>query len=70
MKIVIKKAKVDDAQSSFHGKTVDIQIEGDRIVKIADSIDAGDAQVIQEDVLDIQLLALDGEQRWRKPCCM
>ncbi len=53
MKIVIKKAKVVDAQSSFHGKTVDIQIEGDRIVKIANEIDPGDSQVIQEDDLHI-----------------
>lgn len=53
MKIVIKKAKIVDAQSSFHGKTVDVQIEGDRIVKIADNIDAGDSQVIQEDDLHL-----------------
>lgn len=53
MKIVIKKAKVVDAQSSFHGKTVDIQIEGDRIVKIANQIDSADAKVIAEDDLHI-----------------
>ena len=47
MKIVIKNAKVVDAQSSFHGKTVAIQIEDDRIVKIAENIDSDDVQVIE-----------------------
>jgi len=53
MKIVIKNAKVVDTQSSFHGKTVAIQIEDDRIVKIADNLDSGDAQVIEGDDLHV-----------------
>ncbi|MCR9173253.1 MAG: dihydroorotase [bacterium] len=53
MKIVIKNAKVVDAQSAFHGKVVDIQIENDRIIKIADSIEATDAQLIEGEDLHV-----------------
>lgn len=53
MKLVIKNAKIVDAQSSFHGKNVDIQIEDDRIVKISENIDSGDAQVLDGDDLHV-----------------
>ncbi|XOV68179.1 MAG: dihydroorotase family protein [Fluviicola sp.] len=53
MKLVIKNVKVVDTQSSFNGKSVDIQIENDRIVKIASNIDTEDSQVIQEEDLHV-----------------
>lgn len=55
MKIVIKKAKIVDAQSSFHGKVVDLHIENGRIEQISDNIEASDAQVIEADDLHVSL---------------
>lgn len=51
MKIVIKKAKIVDPQSAFHGKTVDLKIENDRIVEIGENIDSEGAQLIDKDDL-------------------
>ncbi len=53
MKIVIKKAKVVDAQSSFHGKVVDLHIENGRIQQISENIDLDDAKIIQADDLHV-----------------
>ncbi len=38
MKLLIRSVKVVDSRSDFNGKTVDILIDGDRILKIAKSI--------------------------------
>lgn len=53
MKIVIKKAKIVDAQSSFHGKVVDLHIENGRIEQISNNIESPDAQVIEADGLHV-----------------
>ncbi|GAB5418564.1 MAG: dihydroorotase [Crocinitomicaceae bacterium] len=55
MKIVIKKAKIVDAQSSFHGKVVDLHIENGRIQQISENIDGNDAKVIEADDLHVSL---------------
>lgn len=47
MKILIKKAKVVNAQSSFHGKIVDLLVEHDRIVKIAAEIEDSEAKLVE-----------------------
>ena len=55
MKIVIKKAKVVNAQSSFHGQIVDLLLEDSRIIKIGNDITAEGAQLIEADDLHISL---------------
>lgn len=55
MKIVIKKAKVVDAQSSFHGKVVDLHIENGRIQEISENIELADAKIIEAEDLHISL---------------
>lgn len=55
MKILIKKAKVVDTQSSFHGKVVDIHVENGHIQQISENIDVEDAQIIEADNLHVSL---------------
>lgn len=55
MKILIKKAKVVNAQSSFHGQTVDLLIDNNKIVKISDNISSDDATKIEANDLHISL---------------
>ncbi len=55
MKILIRKAKVVNAQSPFHQKIVDILVEDNKIVKIANDISNDDAQRIEADNLHVSL---------------
>ena len=55
MKIVIKRAKVVNAQSSFHGQIVDLLLEDSRIIKIGDDITVEGAQLIEANDLHVSL---------------
>lgn len=55
MKILIKKAKIVNAQSSFHGQTVDLLIDESKIVKISENISADDAKTIEANDLHVSL---------------
>lgn len=55
MKVLIKKAKVVNKPSTFHGQTVDILVEGDQIARISDDITDNEARVIQGEDLHVSL---------------
>ncbi len=53
MKLLLKKAKVIQAQSDYHGQVVDVLIEDGIITKIGDQINADDAQIVSSDNMHI-----------------
>ena len=55
MKVLIKKAKVVNKQSSFHGKVVDLLIDANQIVKIGNNLSADDAKPVEADGLHVSL---------------
>lgn len=55
MKVLIRKAKVVNQQSSFHEQIVDILIENDHIVKIGNQISGDGAQIVEAEDLHVSL---------------
>ena len=55
MKIIIRNAKVINKQSSFHGQTIDILINENRIEKISSELTDNEAKIIDVDDLHVSL---------------
>ena len=55
MKILIKQAKITDPSSPYNGQVKDILIEENTITSIKDSIQAEDAQIIEEKGLHVSV---------------
>ncbi len=67
MKILLKSVHISDASSSFFGTKKDILIENGRYVKIEDSIEDADAQLIAIDGLQISQGWVDGKATFGDP---
>lgn len=67
MDILIKSAKIIDANSSFNGKHKDILISNGRIEKIADAIDSENARIIERKDLHLSIGWCDLRANFQDP---